>query len=56
LGLWVTRGILVKAGGSIRIRSSQGETRHGTCVSVFLPCTFAETTAKPTMGMIGASE
>lgn len=42
LGLWVTRGLIVKAGGSIRIRSSQFGAHSGTCISVFLPCSFAE--------------
>ncbi len=36
LGLWVSRGILAKHGGSIHIRSRTGQ-RHGTCFSVFLP-------------------
>jgi PAS domain S-box-containing protein len=37
LGLWVTRGIVEKQGGSIRVRSSSNEHRHGTVFSVFLP-------------------
>jgi PAS domain S-box-containing protein len=36
LGLWVSQGIIVKHGGSIRLRSQTG-ARHGTCFSVFLP-------------------
>jgi PAS domain S-box-containing protein len=36
LGLWVSQGIVIKHGGSIRIRSRTG-TRHGTCFVVFLP-------------------
>jgi PAS domain S-box-containing protein len=36
LGLWVSQGIVVKHGGSIRLRSQTG-ARHGTCFSVFLP-------------------
>ena len=36
IGLWVTKNLLVKAGGSIRCRSRQGE-RCGTIMSVFLP-------------------
>jgi PAS domain S-box-containing protein len=35
LGLWVSRGILNKHGGSISIESSMG-AKHGTTVSVFL--------------------
>jgi PAS domain S-box-containing protein len=42
LGLWVVRSMIVNAGGTVRIRSSQTGPRRGTCVSVFLPCTFAE--------------
>lgn len=37
LGLWVCRGIINRAGGSIRVRSSQRAARSGTCFSVFLP-------------------
>ena len=36
LGLWVTRGIVEKQGGSIRLRSST-ETPSGTVFRVFLP-------------------
>jgi signal transduction histidine kinase len=36
VGLWVSRGIIAKHGGSMRLRSNTGE-RHGTCFSVFLP-------------------
>jgi PAS domain S-box-containing protein len=36
LGLWVSRGIITKHGGTIRLRSRTG-TRHGTCFAVFLP-------------------
>lgn len=36
LGLWVSRGIVTKHGGTIRLRSRTG-TRHGTCFAVFLP-------------------
>ena len=36
LGLWVSRGIVTKHGGSIHLRSRTG-TRHGTCFAVFLP-------------------
>lgn len=37
LGLWVTRSILVRYGGSLRVRSSVMSTRHGTVFSLFLP-------------------
>lgn len=36
LGLWVSRGIVTKHGGSIDLASDTGETTHGTAVSVFL--------------------
>jgi PAS domain S-box-containing protein len=36
LGLWVSRGIVNKHGGSITIESEQTEQAHGTIVSVFL--------------------
>jgi signal transduction histidine kinase len=37
LGLWVSEGIVRKHGGSMRVRSSTGEARHGTCFSLFFP-------------------
>jgi signal transduction histidine kinase len=37
LGLWVTKGIVEKHKGTIRVRSRQGETRQGTTFSIFLP-------------------
>ena len=37
LGLWLCMGIVNRAGGSIRIRSSRIPNRTGTCFSVFLP-------------------
>jgi signal transduction histidine kinase len=40
LGLWVTRGIIEKHGGSIRFRSSARAEAHGTCFSIFLPFEF----------------
>ena len=36
LGLWVSRGIIVKHGGTISIRSDTSSSEHGTVVSVFL--------------------
>jgi PAS domain S-box-containing protein len=36
VGLWVSRGIVTKHGGSIRAWSNTGG-QHGTCFSVFLP-------------------
>jgi signal transduction histidine kinase len=37
LGLWVTRGIVSKHGGSIRMRTSNAEGKSGTVFWVFLP-------------------
>jgi signal transduction histidine kinase len=37
LGLWVSRSILEKHGGSIRLSSSVGPQDRGTTVSIFLP-------------------
>jgi PAS domain S-box-containing protein len=37
LGLWVTRGIVEKQGGAIRVRSVASGDRHGTIFSVFFP-------------------
>lgn len=36
LGLWVSRGIIHKHGGTIDLTSETGEKEHGTVVSVFL--------------------
>jgi PAS domain S-box-containing protein len=37
LGLWVSRGIVEKHGGSIRVRSRASGTKTGTVFSIFLP-------------------
>jgi two-component system, cell cycle sensor histidine kinase and response regulator CckA len=44
LGLWVTRSMVEKAGGTIRVRSSVTPNRSGSAFSVFLPanCERAE--------------
>jgi len=39
LGLWVSRGIIEKHGGSIDLRSQTGAIDHGTAITVFLPRT-----------------
>lgn len=36
LGLWVSRGIVLKHGGTLHIKSRTG-ARHGTCFSIFIP-------------------
>ncbi len=42
LGLWVSSGIVSRAGGSLRVRSTQRPGRSGTCFSVFLPESVAD--------------
>ena len=37
LGLWISRGIVEKHGGSIRVRSRTGGDATGTAFSIFLP-------------------
>ena len=37
IGLWVSRGIIEKHGGSIRVRSQVGGQYRGTAFSIFLP-------------------
>jgi PAS domain S-box-containing protein len=37
LGLWITRNIIEKHGGIIRVRSRTGAKAHGTAFSIFLP-------------------
>lgn len=37
LGLWITRTIVEKHGGTIRVRSQTGAQKHGTVFSIFLP-------------------
>jgi len=37
LGLWVSKQIIEKHGGSIRVRSNHRKPRRGTVISIFLP-------------------
>jgi signal transduction histidine kinase len=37
LGLWISRGIIQKYGGSIRFRTMRFKTGNVTCFSVFIP-------------------
>ncbi|HTH53196.1 MAG TPA: ATP-binding protein [Edaphobacter sp.] len=37
LGLWVSKEIIHRHRGAIRLRSSQSSTRHGTVFTIFLP-------------------
>jgi signal transduction histidine kinase len=41
LGLWITRGIVEKHRGSIRMKSRTGQESHGTAFSIFLPAEYA---------------
>jgi signal transduction histidine kinase len=45
LGLWVSKAIVLKNGGLISLRSTDSRSRHGTCVSMFLPDRIAARTA-----------
>ena len=45
LGLWVSRGIVEKYGGTIRVRSVTDGASRGTFFSVFLPNTAAQHTS-----------
>jgi PAS domain S-box-containing protein len=45
LGLWVSRGIVEKYGGSIRVRSTTQGSLRGTCFSIFIPVGAAERTS-----------
>lgn len=44
LGLWITSEIMVRHQGTIRIRSSQRSSSHGTVINVFLPFEHLGTT------------
>ncbi|HEY2359785.1 MAG TPA: PAS domain S-box protein [Candidatus Angelobacter sp.] len=41
LGLWITRGIVEKHHGAIRMKSRTGQGQHGTAFSIFLPAEYA---------------
>jgi PAS domain S-box-containing protein len=40
LGLWVTRNLVEKNGGSIRMKTSVNPASHGTTFSIFLPVAY----------------
>jgi signal transduction histidine kinase len=46
IGLWISRNIVEKMGGSIQVRSSTSEAGHGTNFTICLPM------ALPTRGSI----
>ncbi|HEX3585030.1 MAG TPA: PAS domain S-box protein [Candidatus Angelobacter sp.] len=47
LGLWITRSIIEKHGGTIRVKSRTGPTDHGTAFSIFLPLDGKPANTKP---------
>jgi PAS domain S-box-containing protein len=47
LGLWITRGIVEKHHGAIRMKSRTGEDKHGTVFSIFLPKQFVAGNPRP---------
>jgi PAS domain S-box-containing protein len=46
LGLWITRGIIEKHRGTIRMKSRTGQNGHGTAFSIFLPAEYAADSPK----------
>jgi PAS domain S-box-containing protein len=55
LGLWVSRGIVRKHGGEIRVRTSTAEGRSGTVFSVRLPETEGVGIARPSLSLSAAT-
>jgi PAS domain S-box-containing protein len=49
LGLWITRGIIQKHGGTIQVHSRTEAGRSGTAISVFLPQVAAHVEEKATL-------
>jgi PAS domain S-box-containing protein len=47
LGLWITRSIVEKHGGTIRLKSRTGPDEHGTAFSIFLPLDGKADNLKP---------
>ncbi len=41
LGLWITRGIIEKHRGTVRMKSRAQQDSHGTAFSIFLPAEYA---------------
>ena len=50
LGLWVSRDIISKHEGSIRVRSSQKGKCRGTCFSLFFPAEGAASERRANAG------
>jgi two-component system, NtrC family, sensor kinase len=55
LGLWVTRSILHRYGGSLQLRSSISPHRHGTVFSVFIPTNMRPIAVIPNSAATGLS-
>lgn len=55
LGLWVSKGIVEKHGGTIELASSNDPQEHGTIVSVFLPRGQAEWTQSRETPVVAAA-
>ena len=57
LGLWVSRGIIEKHGGSVRVRSQVAGQHRGTAFSIFLPRGYAASGAAsiPSSDLSGVS-
>jgi signal transduction histidine kinase len=47
VGLWVSRSLITKHGGAIRVKSSTVPGHSGTMFSVFIPFKFESTPALP---------
>jgi PAS domain S-box-containing protein len=47
LGLWITRSIVEKHGGTILVKSRNGANEHGTAFSIFLPLDGKPHNSKP---------
>jgi signal transduction histidine kinase len=59
LGLWISKGIIQKYGGSIRFRSMSYQGRHTTCFQVTLPDANLPTSLGPDSSLseeVGAAE
>ncbi|MEO5936069.1 MAG: ATP-binding protein [Terriglobales bacterium] len=42
LGLWIAKQIIERHGGTIKVASSTDAEKHGTAVSIYLPCAHQE--------------
>jgi signal transduction histidine kinase len=56
LGLWVTKQLVEKHGGSIRVRSATRGQRHGTTISITLPAEWETTAPKARTQAAGSIE